>query len=85
MTISIVAREAADIASRVRAYVKPTGSGWFEVQAMGECAHGCNLYVRQRGELLCYQLMHNAVYGCGLAADPKTATVRVSVQPTKND
>ena len=80
MTLTIVAREAADIAQHVRVYVKP-GLGWSEVQVMKACDHGCKLYVRKQGELLRYQLMHNATYGCRLGRNPQTANVRVSVAP----
>lgn len=80
MTISIVAREAADIDQHVRLYVKP-GLGWSEVQVMKACAHGCKLYVRKQGAVLRYQLMHSATYGCRLASNPETAVVKVSVAP----
>lgn len=80
MTISIVAREAADIAQHVRTYVKP-GLGWSEVQVMRACNHGCKLYVRKQGAVLSYQLMHSATYGCRLALNPDTAVVKVSVAP----
>lgn len=80
MTISIVAREAADIDQHVRLHVRP-GLGWSEVQVMRQCSPGCKLYVRKQGAVLCYQLMHNSTYGCRLARDPETAVVKVSVAP----
>lgn len=80
MTITIVAREAADIDQHVRLYIRPT-AGWHEVQTMRACAHGCKLYVRKYGAALSYRLMHNATYGCRLASNPETAVVKVSVAP----
>jgi len=80
MTISIVAREAADIDQHVRLHVRP-GLGWSEVQVMRQCDHGCKLYVRKQGAVLRYQLMHNTTYGCRLARNPETAVVKVSVAP----
>jgi hypothetical protein len=84
MTITIVAREAADIASHVRTYIKP-GARWSEVQVMRHCAHGCKLYVRRQGAVTQYRLMHSAAYGCRLAHNPETAVVKVSVAPKAKD
>jgi hypothetical protein len=80
MTISIIGKDAADIAQHVRLYVKPT-TNWHEVQVMKACDHGCKLYVRRQGAVLRYQLMHNSTYGCRLARNPATAVVKVSVAP----
>jgi hypothetical protein len=80
VTISIIGKDAADIAQHVRLYVKPT-TNWHEVQVMKACDHGCKLYVRKQGAVLRYQLMHSATYGCRLAHDPETAAVKVSVAP----
>lgn len=80
MTITIVGKDAADIALHVRLYVKPT-TNWHEVQTMGKCGHGCKLYVRKQGAVLSYRLMHSATYGCRLAHNPQTAVVKVSVAP----
>ena len=78
MTISIIGKDAADITRHARS-IKPSADCWHEVWAMSACGHGCKLHVRRQGELMSYQLMHNATYGCRLAFNPKTAVMRVSV------
>ncbi|ANZ35313.1 hypothetical protein BBK82_03660 [Lentzea guizhouensis] len=76
--IRIIGREAADIAHHVTVYVRPT-STWSEVQGMRECAHGCKLYVRRKGCVTQYALIHSEVYGCVLGRNLETKTVPVTV------
>ena len=81
----ITGDEARELDRHVRTYcVDRDGrveSVWREVQGLNECRHGCKLYVRRRGAILCYRLMHNANYGCSLATGQGTATVPVAVLP----
>ncbi|ACU39385.1 hypothetical protein [Actinosynnema mirum] len=79
--IRIIGSAAADIARHVTTYVRPN-RGWAEVQVMrDECRYGCKLYVRRRGCVLQYALIHSCTYGCPLGCDPATRVVPVSVAP----
>lgn len=82
MTINIIGHAAREIDQHVRAYVqRHAGHWWTEVQGMRECNHGCKLYVRQRGAVRQYALIHSVSYGCVLGRDESTRTVPVSVRP----
>lgn len=78
MTITIVGKDAADIARRV---ASPIYRNWTEVKVMDECRHGCKLYARRRGCVTQYELVHFKSYGCDLSRSPETARVKVSVAP----
>ena len=82
-SIRIVGDAARDISLHVRATLARYLSAqfWTEVQAMSECRHGCKLYVRRRGAVLQYRLIHSASYGCSLGWDDATRMVLVSVAP----
>lgn len=82
MTINITGHAAREIDQHVRAYVhRHAGNWWTEVQSMNECRHGCKLYVRKRGAVRQYILIHSTSYGCVLGSNADTRTVKVSIRP----